>query len=112
MYICILQPWKVIFTNHTKRNNNKSRIVPIKDRLYSQSLLRRGPQSHRELHKYEQVPQCNLTALGGFETEGVLRAQPTLLHSVLVKPAEALGKVPAQGDRENVEEDEQSEGVE
>lgn len=40
------------------------------------------------------------------------RTQPALLDSVLVKPAEALGKVPAQRDREDVEEDEQSEGVE
>lgn len=50
--------------------------------------------------------------VGWLAAEGALQTQPVLLHSVLVKPAEALGKVPAQGDGENVEEDEQSEGVE
>lgn len=53
-------------------------------------------------------PDC----VGQVETEGVLPTQAALLHSVLVKPAEALGKVPAQRNRKNVEEDKQSEGVE
>lgn len=38
--------------------------------------------------------------------------QLLLLDSVLVEPAQALGEVPAQGDGEDVEEGEQSEGVE
>lgn len=53
-------------------------------------------------------PDC----LGQVESQGVLLKQAALLHSVLVEPAEALGKVPAQRNRENIEEDKQSEGVE
>lgn len=38
-------------------------------------------------------------------------AQLVLLDSVLVKPAESLREVPAQRDGEDVDEGEQSEGV-
>lgn len=39
-------------------------------------------------------------------------ADPVLLDSVLVKPAETLCEVPAQRDGEDVDEAEKSEGVE
>lgn len=41
-----------------------------------------------------------------------VRAKLVLLDSVLVKPAETLCEVPAQRDGEDVDEAEQSEGVE
>ncbi len=41
-----------------------------------------------------------------------LRDKLVLLDSVFVKPAETLSEVPAQRDRENINEAEQSEGVE
>lgn len=124
MYIYILQPGRVIFTNHTKRNNNKSRIVP--DFWFPTELQRRS-QSETDFaaglysvvsrsptgapHVRAGASMCP-TGIGCVGTEGVSRTQPALLDSVLVEPAEALGKVPAQRDREDVEEDEQSEGVE
>lgn len=40
------------------------------------------------------------------------RDKLVLLDPVLVKPTEALSKVPAQRDREDVDEGEQGEGVE
>lgn len=41
-----------------------------------------------------------------------LRDKLVLLDSLLVKPAEASGEVPPQRDGEDIEEAEQSEGVE
>lgn len=41
-----------------------------------------------------------------------IRDKPLLLDSVFVKPAESLREVPAQTDGEDVDESEQSEGVE
>lgn len=45
-------------------------------------------------------------------TESAVKCVCPLLHSVLIEPAEAFSEVPAQCDGENVEESEQSEGVE
>lgn len=93
----------MIFTNHTKRNNNKSHIVPMKNSSVSLFSAVLSHTTSRFLNATR--------LLGWVVTEGVMRTQVALLHSVLVKPAEALGKVPAQRNGENVKEDQQSEGV-
>lgn len=48
----------------------------------------------------------------GSQPASNLRDKLVLLDSVLVKPAETLSEVPAQRDREDIDEAEQSEGVE
>lgn len=52
-----------------------------------------------------------LTRPGG-DCVSSFRVKLVLLDSGFVKPAEALGEVPAQGDGEDIDEAEQSEGVE
>lgn len=137
IYIYILQPGRGLFTNHTKKNNNKSCVVrlPVSLRPQQRSQTETngvGRQAASSLVSQPSVcpsvPRgqpacrrtrsasgrlCELTAsrLGADKCPRP-KAEPALLDSVLVKPAETLRKVPAQADGEDVHEDEQSEGVE
>lgn len=135
--MCVLQPGRELFTNHTKKNNNKSCVVHLPVSLRPQH----GSQTETNGADWQAAsfssvnPACVPVSWGvslhaneqevwadafvswlrvGSEPTSVPRpeAEPALLDSVLVKPAETLRKVPAQADGEDVHEDKQSEGVE
>ncbi|KAF3857174.1 hypothetical protein F7725_009033, partial [Dissostichus mawsoni] len=119
--VYILQPAR-IFTNHTKRNNNKSCISSVV--LFSvtspntSSELRIHTRARQKINRewssssLDSSPSHRLEEAGdSFVCVSRLRDKRPLLHPVLVEPAEALCEVPAQRQGEDVDDDEQSEGV-
>lgn len=110
--VYILQPATVLFTNDTKDKSCcplLSETSPITS-LFTELQLNIRTKQKKQLKADSFVNTLKVP----LEPPSVQtqRVKPVLLDSVFVKPAEALGEIPAQRDGEDVDEAEESEGVE
>lgn len=130
--ICIYittQPARVLFTNHTKTTIIKaaSHLSPflklVQTHHWSLELVNIRAKQKRLNQLSVNQPRVPVywestrsqVPLNRMLTDSSWRwicCFVALLDSVLVKPAETLSEVPAQRDREDVDEAEQSKGVE